>query len=122
MQTKYSEIANPATWSDAFIESIMLPEGHHGHLDCIRLAAAWLMAQQPIKSPTYSCLGIKHRVEREVGRYVSADDVTVAGNVLGLTRIVRGIPFLTISRRTTKPAPERFLGIGEYMQHPHYIE
>ena len=91
---------------------------YHDHPDCIRLAVEWLAAQGRIKKPGTHRHGLKHYVESWAGRYVSADDVCVAGTLLGLQG---RYPCFDISSRMTRPNLSRLEGIGEAMTHKNYL-
>ena len=89
-----------------------LPEGHHEHDDCIRIAHEWLDAQKKLKSPRKTgARPLKHLIEKWGGRYVSQTDVEVAAHLHA--DVVGTYPYYNISSRLTEPAQDRLQGIGE---------
>lgn len=101
-------------WSTRSITSRYLPDGHHEHPDCVRMAGAWLQAQHQIKGCTKSQLALKHIIECWCSRYICAHDVTVAATMLGL----KGeYPFFNISSRLTLPDKTRLDNISQAFEH-----
>lgn len=92
---------------------------HHEHDDCIRIAYAWLDAQQVTPKCMYQTFALKHIIESWAGRYVSQSDVEVAAE---LHPLIYGVyPHFNISPRLTLPDISRLDGIEEAGKHPNYL-
>ena len=88
-----------------------LPEGHHEHPDCIRIAYQWLDAQKLRKTPSGKSWALKHIIEAWGGRYVSMTDVEIAGF---LHPDINGrYPDFNLSARLIKPSQSRLNGLSE---------
>ncbi|MCU7837188.1 MAG: hypothetical protein KZQ83_18340 [gamma proteobacterium symbiont of Taylorina sp.] len=89
------------------------PDILHEHSDCIHMAVEFLSAQKPTKRAQphrQRNYDIKHMIEHWAGRYVSADDVSVAAILLGL----RGkYPNYNFSTKLVFPSQSRLAGIPE---------
>lgn len=101
-------------------KEIILPidiEAHHEHLDCIRIAYAWLDTQKTIQTP--STIPTKMRIRSWGLRFISYSDIYIAAHLH--PDIKSSGRKLNISRKYIKPLTSRLLTIGEAGKHPNYF-
>lgn len=89
----------------------------HEHDDCIRIAFAWLDAQNTVKGKGRN-IALKHVIEAWGCRYISESDVEVAAYLH--PRIQGKYPRFNLSARLIEPHPDRLKDIGEANKHPGY--
>lgn len=89
------------------------PNNLHEHLDCVRIAYAWLDAQKKIQSACRQSYPLKHYIEKWAGRYVSQDDVKIAAHLH--PEVTGKYPNFNISSNLTEPHRARLTSIPEAM-------
>lgn len=102
------------------IKATILPEDiehGHDHLDCIRIAYAWLDAQKLTKKPnTFPTKGL---IRSWALRFITYSDIYVAAFMHPDIKISG--KKLNISRRYVMPLKSRLDTIGEAGKHPNYF-